>query len=137
MTPGSFRCTFCGRHIEEWGAAVALKVRGARGHEYIADPGPMHSACARWHPLNQQEFELTHARRKCFELAERYHHETEAYDRTVCTGPIIRGAVQPMTARELTLVNRNASLVLKRLEAEAREHGVSAKDLRAAISRIA
>lgn len=41
-------------------------------------------------------------------IAEQYVRETEAYDRTVCTGPIRHGEITPVTTRELALVNRNA-----------------------------
>ena len=30
-------------------------------------------------------------------LARRYHTEAEAFDRTVCTGPIVDGAIQPFS----------------------------------------
>jgi hypothetical protein len=44
----------------------------------------------------EQEWQSTARELKCLELAERYHRETEAYDRTVCTGPIRDGSVMPI-----------------------------------------
>ena len=37
-----------------------------------------------------------------------YYMACEAYDRTVCTGPIGRDGIQPATAREFGLINQNA-----------------------------
>ena len=42
------------------------------------------------------------------ELAERYVSETEAYDRTVCTGPVIRGAIMPATHQQRAQISRHA-----------------------------
>ena len=50
--------------------------------------------------------------------AERYVAESEAYDRTVCTGPIIRGEIMPATPRERALISRAADQLFKRLVAE-------------------
>ncbi|KVN27004.1 hypothetical protein WJ63_14480 [Burkholderia pyrrocinia] len=41
-------------------------------------------------------------------LADEYHRRCEAYDRTVCTGPIRGGEIVPATARELMIINRHA-----------------------------
>ena len=56
----------------------------------------------------EQEWRPTEQERKAAELAERYHRETEAYDRTVCSGPIRDGSVMPIGPHEMALVNRNA-----------------------------
>ena len=57
-------------------------------------------------------------------LAEEYHSQTEAYDRSVCTGRIIGNAIFPATSQEHILINRNARRVLKELQALAyRERG--------------
>jgi hypothetical protein len=33
-------------------------------------------------------------------LAKQYHEETEAYDRTICTGPITEDGITPMNSNE-------------------------------------
>lgn len=38
----------------------------------------------------------------------RYYDECEAYDRSVCTGPVCRDGIMPMTARERSLVGQHA-----------------------------
>ena len=56
-------------------------------------------------------------------LAIQYHERTEQYDRTVCTGPIQRGAILPANAREHALINRNAKAVMAELWPQARNLG--------------
>ena len=85
----------------------------------------------------EQEWQPTEQERKAAELAERYHRETEAYDRTVCTGPIRDGSVMPIGPHELALVNRNAIKVRAQIMAEAAAAGISAEDMRRAIGRHA
>lgn len=85
----------------------------------------------------EQEWQQTDQERKAAELAERYHRETEAYDRTVCTGPIRDGSVMPIGPHELALVNRNAIKVRAQIMAEATAAGISAEDMRRAIGRHA
>ena len=74
-------------------------------------------------------FEITDRDLKLNELAMRYHTETEAFDRTVCTGPIIRGSILPNGGKELAAISRNARAVFERLCGEAAEHGISRSDL--------
>jgi hypothetical protein len=71
------------------------------------------------------------------ELAKRYHDETESYDRTVCTGPIVRGSIQAANSRELALINRNARPVFDRIAREAASHGISKIELWHAVGRHA
>lgn len=70
-----------------------------------------------------------------FELATQYHAETEAFDRTVCTGPIRRGSILPSNARELALINKNARAVLAKKTALAAAQGISATELWQAIGK--
>lgn len=49
------------------------------------------------------------------ELADEYHRRTEAFDRTVCTGPIGRDGIMPANARELGLINANAQRIRREL----------------------
>jgi hypothetical protein len=68
-------------------------------------------------------------------LAVEYHERCEAYDRTVCTGPIGRDGIIPVSHQELALVNRNASAVLRDVLQRAAEKGIDLTDMRRAISR--
>jgi hypothetical protein len=45
---------------------------------------------------------------RAYELWLEYYERTEAYDRTVCTGPRIRGAVMPRTPEQARLINEHA-----------------------------
>jgi hypothetical protein len=83
------------------------------------------------------EWKLSEADSMAAELAQRYHRLTEAYDRTVCTGPIRDGSIMPMGAHEMALVNRIAITVRKQIMVEAAAAGISAADMRRAISRAA
>ena len=85
----------------------------------------------------EQEWQPTAQELKTVELAERYHHEAEAYDRTVCTGPVLRGSVMPANHRELALVVGNAGRLRKQIMAEAAMHGISQQDMARAIGRRA
>jgi hypothetical protein len=65
--------------------------------------------------LYQSDFTPTESERRLSAAAERYIAETEAYDRTVCTGPIKHGAIMPANAHEHGLANRNAMRAMDRL----------------------
>jgi hypothetical protein len=82
-------------------------------------------------------WELTDKDRTLHALAQRYHTETEAFDRTVCTGPVRDGSIMPMDHRELAIINRNAAEVLKVLQAEAAIGGITREELWRAIGRHA
>lgn len=73
------------------------------------------------------------------ELAKRYHEETEAYDRGVCTGPVVRGSVMPANPREFRSINRNALSIRRRLliEGQVRFPELSMQQLGAAIRSVA
>ncbi len=71
------------------------------------------------------------------QLARDYHALTESYDRSVCTGPIVRGGIMPATAEQRALINRHAAEVRKRLLAEAMRLGFSDQDFQRAIVRHA
>lgn len=83
------------------------------------------------------EFRPTERERTLYELARRYHDECEAYDRTVCTGPVIDGAILPATPHERALVIRNAANVRRSLIASADLFGITAAELHRAIARAA
>ncbi|WP_051365814.1 hypothetical protein [Pseudomonas sp. EGD-AK9] len=67
--------------------------------------------------------------------AERYVREAEAFDRTVCTGPIIDGAIMPATPRERAVISRAADELFSRLVAIGAGRYTS-DDLHRAIVRI-
>lgn len=73
--------------------------------------------------------------RKIDDLAKRYHELTEAYDRTVCTGPIVNGSIQPSTPTESALISRNAKTVLINLLLEVEISEITKPELMAAIRR--
>ncbi len=81
------------------------------------------------------EFEHTEQDIKLEALAARYHRECEAYDRSVCTGPIIDGYIMPATTSEIGLINRNAHKVRQSVEAQARLDGIGRNELQQAIGR--
>ena len=80
-------------------------------------------------------FERSPKDNKVYELSRQYHEETEAYDRTVCTGPIRSGSILPMSPKELALINRNASIVLRKLRDVAAQHDISQDELLLGIRR--
>ncbi|MYM70505.1 hypothetical protein GTP45_27385 [Pseudoduganella sp. FT55W] len=67
------------------------------------------------------------------DLAREYYERTEAYDRTVCTGPIRDGSIMPATAREQSLINRHATDLLRELRQRAERLGYTRNDLRQAM----
>ena len=71
------------------------------------------------------------------DLAREYHERTEAYDSTVCTGPIVRGGIMPATPEQHALINRHARTVRDELSVEAARLGFTPKQWREAISNAA
>lgn len=82
----------------------------------------------------EQEWQPSERDKRLHDLATRYHTECEAYDRTVCTGPIWDGEIMPNGYRELALVNQNAQIVKRRLRDEGLQHGITVDELHRAIS---
>lgn len=68
-----------------------------------------------------------------YELARRYSIETETFDRTVCTGPMYRGEIQPVGYAEIYAVSANAGKVRRRLEPEALAAGLTWRDVNQAM----
>ena len=73
--------------------------------------------------------------RKIDALAKRYHELTEAYDRTVCTGQIVDGSIQPLTPTESASINRNAKNVIRDLLQDVGHHEITERELKEAIQR--
>jgi hypothetical protein len=80
-------------------------------------------------------FSYTEKNRKTDELAARYRELTEAYDRTVCTGPIVNGAIQPVTPQESAMISRNAKQVFAELMSQSAQHEITESELKTAIRR--
>ncbi len=72
---------------------------------------------------------------KIIELAARYHHDTEKYDRTVCTGPIMECVIMPSTPHECGLINRNAAKVRHEVMQDADRNGISRAEMMHAIAK--
>ena len=70
------------------------------------------------------------------ELAAQYHEETEAFDRTVCTGPIRNGSIMPIGPGERAAINRHALAMRKRLGLEVAALGVTEKEWQHAIANF-
>lgn len=83
----------------------------------------------------QQEWQLTERDNRLHELATRYHTECEAYDQTVCTGPMGQDGIMPANPHEMALINRNAHAVRKALEEEAQREGIGREELARTISK--
>jgi hypothetical protein len=66
-------------------------------------------------------------------LAAEYVADCEAYDRTVCTGPVIDGAIMPIDNRERGLAVRNARAKIDEILRANR--GIDRRELMRAISR--
>lgn len=69
-------------------------------------------------------------------LAVEYHARCEAYDRLVCTGPIIDGAIMPIGSRERSLISVNARRVRRELEWRAESQGYTPRAFALALRRV-
>ena len=67
------------------------------------------------------------------DLAKEYHTRTEAYDRNVCTGPILRGGIMPETPHQHRAIQRNATAVHRELFEKARQLGYTGIEWRKAL----
>lgn len=67
--------------------------------------------------------------------AERYVREAEAFDRTICTGPIIDGAIMPASPHERAVISRAADELFKSLVALG-EGRFTSGDLQREIVRV-
>jgi hypothetical protein len=81
----------------------------------------------------QQPYETN---KDLIELAIRYHRETEAYDKTVCTGPVVDGVIYPSNSKERGLININAKKTRKLIEQEAAAKNIDRKELMHEIRRM-
>lgn len=80
------------------------------------------------------EFVPTEEDKYLDDLASKYHRHCETYDRTVCTGPVINGEVQPRDERERKLCIDHALQVRNLLMEQAfRDHGIDGRKVQKAI----
>lgn len=84
------------------------------------EPAPLNDVLSS-HTYLQGTFEPSAEDRYLHELAKEYHEKCEAYDRTVCTGPIGLDGILPANGREAGKICRNARLVIGGIMAKARE----------------
>ena len=82
------------------------------------------------------EFKETKNQTMARELAEKYHAETENYDKTVCSAVNRVGEATPGNAQELMLININASRVKDSILKEAERFGISRGDMIKAIRKF-
>jgi hypothetical protein len=68
-----------------------------------------------------------------FSLAAEYRERCEAYDRLVCTGPVIHNEIMPAGSHELFLINRNASAVRRELAERAVRLGYTEQQFKEAL----
>lgn len=67
------------------------------------------------------------------DLAKEYHTRTEAYDRSICTGPILHGGIIPETPHQHRAIHRNATAVHRELFETARQLGYTGVEWRKAL----
>lgn len=58
-------------------------------------------------------------------LAHKYHKLTEAFDRTICTGPIVNGAIMPASPSEFSKSSKHATQIRDQLGEIASSLGFS------------
>lgn len=66
-------------------------------------------------------------------LADEYHQRAEAYDRTVCTGPMGPDGIMPATHAELAAINRHADQLRRELVDRALRAGFTAEQFKEAM----
>jgi len=118
-----------------------MTTQPTEAHDATPATEPLALKLTEWLGVTRADFECewtpTEKDNKLHELAKRYHDETEAYDRTVCTGPIVRGSIQPFRPWEMAAINRNARQVFDRIAQEAAAHDISRAELWRAVGRHA
>lgn len=73
---------------------------------------------------------------KLYGFAKDYHDRCEAYDRTVCTGPMGRDGIMPASHTELGKINRYARSVLTEVLQNAEREGFNQQEVLHEISRF-
>jgi hypothetical protein len=83
------------------------------------------------------EFVVDPLDQKADELVAEYYRETEAYDRSVCTGPIKDGSILPANAREYNTIVSYKRVKSHDMQTKACKLGISLDQMRTAIRRYA
>lgn len=83
--------------------------------------------------MNMELSPTSHIEPDLWALARSYYLKAEAYDRIVCTGPVVRDEVQPSNSRELGLINTHARTLRTEIASHARALGYQASELRDAL----
>lgn len=97
------------------GRSVALRAARATGDDAIS----LQQALA----LFYGKFSIEGRDRVLVQLADEYHQRTEAFDRTVCTGPMGHDGIMPANHRQLALINANAQRIRRELVDRAVQAG--------------
>jgi hypothetical protein len=66
-------------------------------------------------------------------MAVEYLDRTEAFDRTICSGPVKQGFIMPATCREWSIISTHANSVLLELTQRASAIGFTRIDMLSAI----
>lgn len=98
-----------------YGRNTMLRAMRATGDEVLTHE--QHRA------LFQGEFSIEARDRVLVELADEFHRRTEAFDRTVCTGPMTQNGVMPANHREGAVINANAQRIRRELVDRAVQAG--------------
>lgn len=83
--------------------------------------------------LFQGEFSIEARDRVLVQLADEYHQRTEAFDRTVCTGPMGHEGIMPANPRQLALINANAQRIRRELVDRAVQAGFTEAQFKVAM----
>lgn len=70
-------------------------------------------------PSTQDAFAWTDEQKAISQIAEEYSVEAEFFDRSVCTGQMVDGEIQPANATEMHVINEHARVLMRRLSIRA------------------
>lgn len=80
-----------------------------------------------------EQLYVTELRSALDDLADEYPRRCEAFDRTVCTGPMRDGCIMPATPRKMAIISRHACEVRAEMRQRAVGEGCTAGELDRAI----
>lgn len=108
-----------------YGRNAMLRAIRATGDDALTDE--------QYQALFQGNFSIEGKDPDLVKLADEYHQRTEAFDRTICTGPVGYAGIQPTNAREAALVNDNALRVRRELVDRAMHAGFTEAQFKEAL----
>lgn len=73
--------------------------------------------------------------RALYDLAKEYHDRCEAYDRTICTGPVTKDGIMPRTYSESYLIGKNARLIRQQVIELGLKLGLKEEEIDRAIAK--